>query len=164
MSHFVRATCFVLILFGLWTRLCQDSSLGLEPILLCYLFILSSLWVILLFVLISVYVKCRSILINCVLWLSVSYIKYFHVKSCWCYLVFRVSISFRVKCYFVLLMVISINYCFVLYVILCDCCLVCSCAFITYYVYFIFYVIFFIHLGPVSLSSPFLSTAQTFPH
>ena len=34
---------FVLMFIGLWVRLCQGSSLGLEPIPLCFLFILSSL-------------------------------------------------------------------------------------------------------------------------
>ena len=34
---------FILIFIGPWARLCQSSSLGLEPILLCCLFILSSL-------------------------------------------------------------------------------------------------------------------------
>ena len=34
---------FVLMFVGIWTRLCQGSSLGLEPIPLFRLFILSSL-------------------------------------------------------------------------------------------------------------------------
>ena len=33
----------ILTFVGLWARLCQGSSLGLEPISLCCLFILSSL-------------------------------------------------------------------------------------------------------------------------
>ena len=36
-AHFVRATCFVFFIFvGLWARLCQGSSLGLQPIQLFY--------------------------------------------------------------------------------------------------------------------------------
>ena len=38
MPHFVRATCFVSIFVGPWAHLWQSSSLGLEPILLFYLF------------------------------------------------------------------------------------------------------------------------------
>ena len=43
MSYFVQATCFVLMFVGPWARLCQGSSLDLEPIMLCGLFILWSL-------------------------------------------------------------------------------------------------------------------------
>ena len=39
--------CSILFVIGLRAHLCQGSSLGLEPIPLCYLFILSSLSVIL---------------------------------------------------------------------------------------------------------------------
>ena len=129
MPHFVRAICFAFIFVGLWVYLCQSSSLGLEPIFVilfiyfieslshfvlvlyfCFipncclcLNIISSCCVVsyrtIFFVIIFVYVKCRSILIKCCLVINcVSWLNIFRVKFISYLIMFHYLIYFVLKC------------------------------------------------------------------
>ena len=82
-SPFVRAIHFVLFFFaGPWARLYQGSSLGLEPILLCCLLILSSFLVISYWILF--HVIFHFLYLSCYLCLNTisSNVMLYHFVSC----------------------------------------------------------------------------------